>query len=156
MSGVCGICAPGREVESSLLEPMLSALALAGEVGRDTTSADSVALGVARRWESQEVAAIPGVRIAIDADLYNVDELKSKLAARGLESREWTVAQCLAHLYAIHGPDFLEQLHGIFSLALWDQGARRLLLAIDRLGAKSLYWNLENDRLLFGSRLGSI
>jgi asparagine synthase (glutamine-hydrolysing) len=156
MSGVCGICAPGREFESSLLEPMLSALALAGETGRDTTSANSVALGVARRWESQEVAAIPGVRIAIDADLYNVDELKSKLAARGLESREWTVAQCLAHLYVIHGPDFLERLHGIFSLALWDERARRLLLAIDRLGAKSLYWSHENDRLLFGSRLGSI
>src|SRR6266850_1859905 len=156
MSGVCGICAPGREAESSLLEPMLSALTLAGEAGCETTSANSVALGVAQRWESQEVAAIPGVRIAIDADLYNVDELKSRLAARGLESREWTVAQCLVHLYAIHGLDFLEHLHGIFSLALWDEGARRLLLAIDRLGAKSLYWNLENDRLLFGSRLCSI
>jgi asparagine synthase (glutamine-hydrolysing) len=135
---------------------MLSALALPGEVGRETTSQNSVGLGVARRWESQEVAAVPGVRIAIDADLYNVDELKSKLAARGLESHEWTVAQCLAHLYAIHGPDFLEHLHGIFSLALWDEKAHRLLLAIDRLGAKSLYWNFENDRLVFGSRLGSV
>ena len=156
MSGVCGICAPGQKLESALLEPMLSAMALAGETGRATTSARSIAMGITRRWESQEVAEIPGVRIAIDADLYNVEELKANLAARGLASREWTVAQCLAQLYAIHGPDFLEHLNGIFSLALWDERAQRLLLAIDRVGAKSLYWSRENDRLIFGTRLSSI
>ena len=156
MSGICGIFAPGREVESSLLEPMLSALALAGEAERDTTSGNSVALGVARRWESQEVATVPGVRIAVDADLYNVDELKLKLASKGFESREWTVGQCLAHLYTIHGPDFLKHLDGVFSLALWDESTQRLLLAIDRLGVKTLYWSREGERLLFATRLGAI
>jgi asparagine synthetase B (glutamine-hydrolysing) len=96
-------------------------MTLPGEVGSRTISERSVAFGVARRWESQEVAAVPGVQIAIDADLYNVAELRSKVAGRVAGSHERTVAECLAYLYGMHGPNFLEHVHGIFSLALWDE-----------------------------------
>jgi asparagine synthase (glutamine-hydrolysing) len=156
VSGICGFCEPESPIDSSLVQSMLSAMTLPGELGNVTTSGRSVALGVARRWESQEVAAIPGVRIAIDADLYNVAELRSKVAGRASGSQDSTVAECLAHLYATHGLDFLDYLNGIFSLALWDEKTQRLLLAIDRLGAKGLYWTHEGDRLLFGSRLAPI
>jgi asparagine synthase (glutamine-hydrolysing) len=156
VSGLCGICEPGRQMDSRPLEPMLSALAVPGEAGSDTTAGSSVTLGVAQRWESQQVAAIAGVRIAIDADLHNVPELKARLAAQGFDSAQWSLARCLAHLYEICGADFLLHLHGVFSLALWDEKAQRLILAIDRLGAKALYWSREGDRLLLASRLGAI
>jgi asparagine synthase (glutamine-hydrolysing) len=156
MSGLCGICEPRREMDSTVVEPMLSALALQKQEECSVNAGQSIALGVARRWEGQEVVAIPGIRIAVDADLYNVSELKARLAARGLHSSDWQVALCLARLYEIEGPDFLQQLHGVFSLALWDEKKQRLVLAIDRLGVKSLYWYQEADRLLFATRLGAI
>ena len=95
MSGLCGICEPGREMDSRLLEPMLSVLAVAEESVSDTTAGNSVSLGVARRWEFQQVAATTRVRVAIDADLYNIPELKARLAARGLDSGQWSLARCL-------------------------------------------------------------
>src|SRR2546430_75883 len=54
------------------------------------------------------------------------------------------------------GSDVVEHLHGAFSVAVWDEKEQRFLLAIDRLGIKSLYWSQENGALLFGSRLASI
>jgi len=156
MSGIFGICTPGRSVDPSVAESMLSATMLPGEAGHEITSATGIAMGVAQRWPSQEVAVIPGVRIAIDADIYNLSEVQSTLASNGFESKGWSMARCLAHLYTIRGSDFLRHLDGIFSLALWDEREQRLLLAIDRLGVKGLFWSYQNDRLLFGTRLTAI
>lgn len=156
MSGICGICEPGRAFVSRFLEPMLSALVLPGESPTETAAGNSAAVGVAPLWAMQEVASIDGVRIAIDADLYNLPELKAVLAKRGYPSSEWPAAICLARLYELEGPGFLQRLHGVFALAIWDEKAQRLLLAIDRLGVKSLHWCKEQNRVLFASRLGAI
>jgi asparagine synthase (glutamine-hydrolysing) len=156
MSGLFGICQPGRVLDSSVLEPMIKASALEGEKGRRVSVGATVALGVSERWEGQEIAEIPGVRLAIDADLYNVPELKAWLTARGHDAKEWPVSRCLAHLYEIEGIDFLQRLHGVLSIAIWDERSQRLLLAIDRMGAKGLYWCEEGGRLLFATRLGAI
>src|SRR6266852_5321893 len=156
MSGLCGICERGRELGSRVLEPMVAALAMKGEQRPSASTGNSIALAVSQRWEGQEVSSTQSVRIAVDVDLYNLKELKDRLATRGLDSNEWPVGLCLAHLYEIDGPDFLRQLHGAFSIALWDEKKQRLLLAIDRLGVKSLYWSREADRLLFATRVGAI
>ena len=156
MSGICGICQFDRESDSSSLEPMLSALAIAPAERATSTAERSIALGVARRWAGQEVATIPGIRIAIDSDLLNIKELKARLATRGVDTGAATLAECLAYLYEIDGPDFLTHLDGAFSIALWDAKKQRLILAIDRLGIKSLYWSRDGDRFLFSTRLAAI
>ena len=156
MSGLCGICQPGRVLDPRVLGPMLEMLVLEGEKGRQVSAGPAIALGVAARWEGQELVEIPGVRIVVDADLYNVPELKARLNARGHDTKDWSVSRCLCYLYEIEGVDFLQHLHGAFSLALWDERSQRLLLAIDRLGAKGLYWSREGNRLLFATRLGAI
>ncbi len=156
MSGICGICQPGAEEAGASLGPMLSALALPGEPQRDAFGEKSVALGVARRWPFQQVAAIPGVRIAVDADLCNVPELAQELASEGLDASQMSLAELLGWLYLCRGPAFVDSLRGAFSFAVWDEKAKRLLLGIDRLGIKSLYWCQERDRLLFASRAGAV
>jgi len=156
MSGICGICTPGRAIDSRLLGSMLEALALPGDLLRGSPAESSAAFGTAQRWDFQEVATVDWVYIAVDADLYNLPELKSILTQHGFAANGWTVAKCLAQMYILKGANFLENLHGVFSLALWDEKVQRLILAIDRLGVKGLYWTREGDRLLFASRLGAI
>src|SRR6267143_5283898 len=156
MSGICGICEPGRALNAKSVETMLSALALPGESTPRSTAGDSAALGVSPRWEFQQVAAIPAIRIAADAELLNRPELSKTLKFTGCDPATLSTAELLARLYRERGISFIELLDGAFSIALWDEQNHRLLLAIDRLGVNSLYWRKEGNRLLFASRVGAI
>lgn len=156
MSGICGICEPGLDISREKLAPMLSALALTDESQRDALGGRSAAIGVARRWSFQQIAHIPGVRIAVDADLCSLSESDHLLRRQGLDPAPMSVAEKLGWLYLRIGTDFFQYLDGAFCVALWDEKAERLLLAIDRLGIRSLYWSQERNRLLFGSRVGAV
>src|SRR6266566_6630082 len=156
MSGICGICEPGRELGASSLGPMLNGLALPGESARDACGGNSIALGVAQRWDFQQVAAVNGIIVAADADLVDFSGAAEALSMTATAAAAMPVAELIARLYLKCGKDLLRQLHGGFSLALWDGNARRLLLAVDRMGIRSLYFRRENDRLLFASRAGAI
>lgn len=156
MSGICGICQPGRDIPRADLESMLSRLALADETQRDIVAGPSTALGVARRWTFQQAGGTETIRVAVDADLQNLDEISALLANKGIEPAPLSLAQQLAWLYQLEGAGFVERLRGAFSLALWDESAQRLLLAIDRMGIHSLYWSFREGRLLFASRAGAV
>jgi asparagine synthase (glutamine-hydrolysing) len=156
MSGICGICEPGRSLSPAGIKAMLAAFVLPGESAQQTAGFDSVSLAVARRWSFQEVANIPGVRIAADAELLNRKELIQQLQAKDFDPATLSSAELLARLYRERGVSFVELLDGVFSFALWDEEKRRLVLAIDRLGVNSLYWRKDGDRILFATRVGAI
>src|ERR687893_689837 len=44
----------------------------------------------------------------------------------------------------------------MFALAIWDRGARRLLLARDRFGIKPLFYAAHGGRLAFASELTAL
>ena len=54
-------------------------------------------------------------------------------------------------LYADQGPAMLDQLNGMFALAIWDSQKRTLFLARDRLGIKPLYYAYQAGTLSFAS-----
>lgn len=135
---------------------MLAALALPGELQRESLGGRAAAIGVARHWQFQQIAEIPGIRIAVDVDLCGHAEVADLLRRHGLDPSRMPLGEQLARLYSFRGEKFIEHLEGAFSLAIWDEKAQRLVLAIDRLGVKGLYWCQEADRLLFATRAGAI
>lgn len=141
-------------MDTSLLAPMLGALALANESARESHAVRGAVFGVAQRWSFQGVASIPGITVAADADLVDRYDLV-RASDLPLETR-LNNAELIARLYLRYSTDFLKLLHGSFSLALWDENEQRLILAIDRLGIRSLYWCREEQRVLFASRPGAI
>jgi asparagine synthase (glutamine-hydrolysing) len=143
-------------MNSAGMESVLAALSLSGEIREFTPGGDSISLGVSRRWDFQQVACIPGVRIAADAELLNRKELAVSLKEQDFDSEVLSCAELIARLYRQHGISFVERLNGAFSLALWDEERQRLVLAIDRLGVNSLYWRKDGDRILFASRVGAV
>jgi asparagine synthase (glutamine-hydrolysing) len=156
MSGICGVCEPGAVLQRGCVEAMVGSLARHGETGRETAAGPSIALGVARRWPGQQLASIPGVRIAANTDLIDTAELNLLARRSGLDPAILTTVELLAWAYKLQGIKFVDLLAGAFALAIWDEDTQRLQLVVDRFGINSLYWSLEAGRLWFASQPGAI
>jgi len=99
--------------------------------------------------ESGDVVAV------FNGEIYNFASLRDEL--RGHEVRGTGDTPVLPHLYEESGPRFVERMHGMFALALWDEPRNRLVLARDRLGKKPLLWTrLADGTLAFASELKSL
>lgn len=156
MSGICGICEPGLEIRPAFLDKLLASLALPGENRAKSLTSISIALGVAQRWPVQEIAENAAVCLTVDADFTNWQEIVAHLESKGISTGQMTRGEALAELYSLNGLDFLKRLEGGFAIALWDAKIRRLILAVDPLGIKPLYFGREGNRLLFSSRVSAI
>lgn len=104
----------------------------------------------------QPVANESGDVVAVfNGEIYNFRTLRGEL--RGHEVRGTGDTPVLPHLYEESGARFVERLHGMFALALWDGSRERLVLARDRLGKKPLLWTrLPDGTLAFASELKAL
>ncbi len=96
------------------------------------------------------------VWVVYNGEIYNFQELRGALQARGHVFATRCDTEVIVHLYEEHGTDCVEHLRGMFGLALWDTRRKQLLLARDRLGIKPLYWATIGGRLMFASELKSL
>ena len=104
----------------------------------------------------QPVANESGEIVAVfNGEIYNFRTLRDELRAHDVRGTGDTPV--LVHLYEEDGPSFVERLHGMFALALWDGARERLVLARDRLGKKPLLWTrLPDGTLAFASELKAL
>ncbi len=94
--------------------------------------------------------------IVYNGELYNHQELRKDLEARGHHYRTKSDTETIVHLYEEHGHDCVNYLRGMFAFAIWDRRKRQLFIARDRLGIKPLYYRFDGKTLLFGSEIKAI
>jgi len=106
-----------------------------------------------------------GVALLFNGQAYEHDELRERLRSRGHPFTTRSDTEVVLRAYLEWGERFVEELHGMFAIALWDAPRRKLLLARDRLGKKPLYYALAQGvswtgapegaatRAVFGSEL---
>lgn len=94
--------------------------------------------------------------IVMEGELYETQSLKKALVTQGHRLTVGNDADLLLHLYEEYGEAFLNNLHGVFTLAIWDAQAQKLLVANDHFGLWPVYYAQHEGRLLFAPEVKGV
>lgn len=155
-----GIGAVWRRSASPRLSRTLSCLAASLSFGPEEPvsqcSSEGAGVAAAARFETQQTYQNGRLMVACDADLSNQDDLQKLVeAAERFPEGTQTAGLCGA-LYERFGVDFVEKLHGAFSLVLWDRQQRQLLAAVDGFGIHRLVYHQDQQGVTVASRITSL
>lgn len=96
------------------------------------------------------------VWIVFNGEIYNFQELRERMLARGHSFRTKSDTEAIVHLYEEYGRDCVKELRGMFAFAIWDGRKKTLLLARDRIGKKPLNYCVTRDGIAFSSELRAL
>jgi len=82
--------------------------------------------------------------LAANGEIYNHRELRSQLQGQ-YEFKTESDCEVLLALYQEKGPDFIDELNGIFGFALYDQEKDSYLIARDHMGIIPLYMGWDSN-----------
>jgi asparagine synthase (glutamine-hydrolysing) len=142
---------------------MLAALVHRGPDETGLLAEDQAVMGTARlairglndgRQPLQDTAT--GVLAVCNGEIDNHGELRCWLAARGRPVPQAVDVAVVPGLYLELGEAFVDQLVGAFALAVWDPRTRRLILARDRAGERSLFYTVQEDTVVFATELAAL
>ena len=94
--------------------------------------------------------------VIFNGEIYNHEELRSELIAKGHRFRTRSDTEVLVHLFEDEREGFLHKLIGMFAFAIFDTQTQSLFLARDRIGIKPLYYSCDNSRFVFSSEMKAI
>ena len=96
------------------------------------------------------------VWLVYNGEIYNHQELRRQLTARGHHYRTHSDTEVILHLYEEHGIECVQYLRGMFAFALWDAPKRKLFAARDRFGIKPFYYLYDRETFLFASEIKAL
>ncbi|MGB7579580.1 MAG: asparagine synthase (glutamine-hydrolyzing), partial [Pseudolabrys sp.] len=95
--------------------------------------------------------------ITYNGEIYNFQDLRPELEARGIKFRGHSDTEVMLEAFAAFGVNAtVKRLIGMFTIGVWDRRERTLILVRDRLGIKPLYWAKFSGLFLFGSELKAL
>src|SRR6266566_1963877 len=164
MCGICGIVSlAGEAVDPAVVEAMNETLVHRGPDSAGTFAEGAAAIAARRlsiidlEGGDQPIGNEDGrIRVIQNGEIYNHAELRERLERAGHTFHTRCDTEVLVHLYEERGVSFVEELRGMFAIALWDRLEQRLVLARDRFGIKPLYYRVEGGEISFASELKAL
>lgn len=158
MCGIVGFVTAGPKADEAVLRAMADAIRHRGPDDEGFHLDGPAALGF-RRLSIIDVSGghqpmtAEHATIVFNGEIYNFKELRAELEQKGHRFANRSDTEVILRGYLEWGTGVFARIHGMFGLALWDEKARRLVLARDRFGKKPLYLAEGPFGLVFGSEL---
>jgi asparagine synthase (glutamine-hydrolysing) len=165
MCGICGLAHtdPERPVDVDALQRMNDALVHRGPDDDGVFVGAGVGLAMRRlsiidlEGGAQPVQNEDGrVQLVFNGEIYNYRALRAELLRSGHRFTTHSDTETVVHGYEEWGEGLFERLRGMFALAIWDAEQRKLVLAVDRMGIKPLYYAERDGGLVFASELSAL
>src|SRR5882672_5876542 len=166
MCGIVGIASVDRRLSLELVAHMRDTLrhrgpddegawlSLDGRVALGHRRLSIIDLSAAGR---QPMVDLSGqLQITFNGEIYNYQDVRRDLEARGHTFRTATDTEVILEAYREWDLACLTRLNGMFGLALFDEPRKRLLLARDRAGEKPLFYRTDGRSLAFASELKAL
>jgi asparagine synthase (glutamine-hydrolysing) len=94
--------------------------------------------------------------IVFNGEIYNYQEIRETLAARGHKFSSQTDTEVIVHAYEEWGTDCVERFNGMWSFAIYDKRTECIFFSRDRFGVKPLYFSKDDMGLIFSSEIKGI
>ena len=167
MCGICGILSFDKKpIEENALQKMTDVLIHRGpdDEGTYVNSRKNVGLGFRRLSivdlspaGHQPMSNSDGtIWIVFNGEIYNHLEVRKELEKLGYKYKSRSDTETLIYAYEQYGIDFVHKVHGMFSIAIWDERKKIFIAYRDRIGKKPFYYTFQNGRFVFASEIKSI
>lgn len=165
MSAILGVFDPDGQIpDDDVVRRMLGSMAARGSERSGIWRGDGAVLAVARNgWQTDAYLAGPalpveedGVVAVADAAIYYRDDLRRKLAGRGVHPSAHTPTHLILAAYRAWGERCAEHLEGDFAFLIWDSRTRTVLGARDFQGKRKLFWTEAGPALVVASGIGAL
>jgi len=90
--------------------------------------------------------------VSFSGEILNYRDLKNFLISKKYKFYTDTDTEVILSLYNYYGTKFVDYLEGFFSICIFDTKKKLVILAIDRIGNKSIFYNYTNKSIFFSSQ----
>ncbi len=162
MCGICGFTGKLQHREQVLTDMMDSIIHRGPDSGGSHMDED-IAMGFRRlsiidlnNGDQPMYNEDHSIVITFNGEIYNHQELRRDLEAKGHIFRNRADTEVLIHAYEEYGQDMLNMLRGMFAFVIWDSNTKTLFGARDYFGIKPFYYGIFDGNLVYGSEIKSI
>lgn len=168
MCGIGGVAlSPGIEIDVlSVLASMISVQKHRGPDAQGTWLAPSNRIGLCHNRLAildlsdngkQPMSSADGLlTIVFNGEIYNWQELRKQLEAKGVYFSTGTDTEVLLEAYRAYGTDVPKYLRGMFAFALFDSRDGSLFCARDRVGKKPFVYAETGNGFAFASEIPAV
>lgn len=166
MCGIAGILVNNKtELSIDAVKKMTDSLIHRGPDGEGQwlNAAKKVALGHRRlsildlsEAGKQPMHYLERYSITFNGEIYNYIEIRDQLIKKGYLFHTGTDTEVLLALYDLKKEAALDDLDGMFALAIWDEQEQKLFCARDRFGEKPFHYFWDGEQFVFASEIKAI
>lgn len=166
MCGIAGFVDFKKQTTEETLAAMACAVEHRGPDGQGIfyTNTASACIGLGHRRLSiidlSSAANQPmhydGLHLIFNGEIYNYEEIRNHLIQKGHRFTTHSDTEVILHSWREWGETAIQQWHGMFAIALYDEINDELVCIRDRAGVKPYYYYWDKEAFLFGSELKSL